>query len=266
MVPIDEGDLRKPLPPLPQDLPLPLPLRPPKAPATQAVSMPKKQHWLQALGPVPKGEPKASTGGKAMSKPPEGNVKAKAMVPMPPNLADIFVPHAREKKAPRKHDGGIPDTGGPGYPEPKALKKGQPQAAASSGSHGRPQAATLSSVPEQEVAVPEQEVASSQPQAARGFPTRTMVRDPASGEMISVKRNPRHGLWSPCHSSEGSEAEEAPTEQVPAEEEPEEVTAEEEPEEASAEEGTREWTPVAGPRLFRNRAGFLVNEKEQKNK
>ena len=211
-----------------------------------------------------------------MSKPPEGMHPPKPVVP--PNLVDAFAPHPRTKKAPKRHDGGIPDTGGPGYPEPKALKKGQPQAAASSSSHGRPQAATLSSVPEQDVAVPEQEVASSQPQAAassgsqgqpqaaRGFPTRTMVRDPKSGEMISVKRNPRHGLWSPCHSSEGSEAEEAPTEQVPAEEEPEEVTAEEEPEEAAAEQGTREWTPFAGPRLFRNRAGFLVSEKEQQKK
>ena len=143
---------------------------------------------------------------------------------MPPNLADIFVPHAREKKAPRKHDGGIPDTVGPGYPEPKALKKGQPQAAkgeqhapASSSqphaampmpSHGRPQAATLSSVPEQEVAVPEPQT------TAGGFPLRTRVRDPASGEMIRVKRNPLHGLYD-RDDSEGS-----PAEEVPAKEEP----------------------------------------------
>ena len=146
---------------------------------------------------------------------------------------------------------------------------GQPQAAASSGSQGQTQAAASSGSQGQP-----QAAASSgsqgQPQAARGFPERTKVRDRESGEMISVKRNPRHGLWSPCHSSEGSEAEEAPTEQVPAEEEPEEVTAEEEPEEAAAEQGTREWaplwTPYEGPRLYRNRAGFLVNEKEQKTK
>ena len=261
MVPVDEGDLRKPLPPLPQELPLPLPLRPPKA-FTEALSMPKVQHWLKAPAPVPKGEPKASTEGKSMSKPPEGMHPPKPVVP--PNLVDAFSPHPRTKRPPMRHDGGIPDTGGSGYPEPKALKKGQPQAAkgeqhapasssqphAAMPSHGRPQAATLSSVPEQEVAVPEPQT------AARGFPLRTRVRDPASGEMIRVKRNPLHGLYD-RDDSEGS-----PAEEVPAKEEPEEVPAEEEPEEAPAEEGPQ-WTPVEGPQLFRHRAGYLVNEKEK---
>merc|ERR1711933_386215 len=97
---------------------------------------------------------------------------------------------------------------------------------------------------EQDVAIPEQERASGQPQAAassgsqgqpqaaRGFPERTKVQNPKSGEMISVKRNQLHGLWSPCHSSVASDSEEGPTEQVP------EVT------EAEEEQGTEEeqWT------------------------
>ena len=109
-------------------------------------------------------------------------------------------------------------------------------------SHGRPQAATLSSVPEQEVAVPEPQT------TAEGFPLRTRVRDPETGEMVEAKYNSLTGLYD-RDDSEGSPAEEVP--------------AKEEPEEAPAEEGP-ELTPVEGPQLFRHRAGYLVNEKEQK--
>ena len=72
---------------------MPLPLRPPKAPATQAV--PKQTHWLH--GPMPK-----PPEGKAMPKPPEGNVTAKGRSPIPLNLVDAFLPHARAKKVRRK--------------------------------------------------------------------------------------------------------------------------------------------------------------------
>ena len=109
--PVDEGDLRKPLPPLPQELPLPL--QHPKA-FTEAFSMPKVQHWLTALAPVPKGEPKASTEGKSMSKL-QHWLKPPTPVPpqvLPPNLVDSFQPHPRWKRPPMRHDGGAPDTGG----------------------------------------------------------------------------------------------------------------------------------------------------------
>ena len=62
-----------------QHVPVPLPLQPPKAPAAQAV--PK-----QAL-PMPK-----PPEGKA------GNVTAKGLPTMPPNMVDLFEPHARAKK------------------------------------------------------------------------------------------------------------------------------------------------------------------------
>ena len=73
-----------------QHVPVPLPLQPPKAPAAQAVAMPKQAHWLH--GPMPK-----SPEGKA------GNVTAKGLPPMPPNnMVDMFKPHPRAKKVGKK--------------------------------------------------------------------------------------------------------------------------------------------------------------------
>ena len=87
--PVDPAELKRPFGPLAQHVPVPLPLQPPKAPAAQAVAMPKQAHWLH--GPMPK--------------PPEGkvgNVTAKGLPPMPPNMVDIFKPDARAKKVRNK--------------------------------------------------------------------------------------------------------------------------------------------------------------------
>ena len=157
---------------------------------------------------------------------------------LPPNLSDsdLFKPHAREKKPPKRHDQGFPDTGdkGAGKGWTKAQKLNQPKAIQHPPpvGHGRPQAATLSSVPEQEVDVP---VGHGRPQAA----TLSSVPEQGVIEIDSEAETP----------SGSGDIRLTPAPDSPPMEQPLDMT---------------DLTPVDPtelPQLYRHRDGYLVKEK-----
>ena len=196
-----------------------------------------------------KGQPQAARDAPASFLQPRGPLQPRgsvALVTKPARVAALSTVPEQDVAMPEQERAS-------GQPQAAASSgsQGQTQAAASSGSQGQPQAAASSG-------------SQGQPQAARGFPERTRVYDPKRGGMISVKRNDPHEPWSPCDSSVASDEPEEVTEA-----EPEEVTEAEEEQGTEEEQWTEEeplWTEVQGPTLYKNRAGFLVNEKKTKNK
>ena len=144
------------MPPRPEDLPVSPLQRPAKATVRASATGPASA--AAATGPAAAAPAHLRALGELQLQPPPPKTRPVGPHPrLPPNLADsdLFKPHAREKKPPKRHDQGIPDPGdkGAGKGWTKAQRLNQPKAIQHPPpvGHGRPQAATLSSVPEQGV-------------------------------------------------------------------------------------------------------------------